>query len=204
MDTTFGIVLFNGFEDLDFFGPWEMLAVWSRDHGGPTLLLISEKKQSVISTKGLTIQTQYSFSDCPPLDYLLVPGGMGTRTEVNNRELIAFIKQQATHCQHILSVCTGAFLLQAADLLENKTVTTHWASIERLKAFTGLTVVQERFVRDGNIWSSSGVSAGIDLALAFIATVGGENIAGKVQHFTEYYPSSFLYPIEGKYPVYVK
>ncbi len=99
----------------------------------------------------------------------------------------------APGCQQVLSVCTGAFILQAAGLLQDKQATTHWNSLERLRAFPEVRVIEQRFVRDGNIWTSAGVSAGIDLALALVAELAGAEIAGKVQLAMEYYPSGVKY-----------
>lgn len=189
MDARFGFLLFNEFEDMDFVGPWEMIGQWGLNYGGPQeFFTISEKGGVVKSVLGLSILTNFSFDNCPPLDFLLVPGGLGTRKEVNNSKLITFIKNNAKHCKEVLSVCTGTFLLQAAELLKNKKATTHWASMDQLREFSEIEVVKQRFVQDGQIWSSAGVSAGIDLALAFIAYMAGNEVARKVQQYTEYYP----------------
>jgi transcriptional regulator GlxA family with amidase domain len=93
----------------------------------------------------------------------------------------------------VLSVCTGTFLLHKTGLLFGKMVTIHWNSLDRLRAIRDVIVVEKRFVRDGNIWTSAGVSAGIDLMFAFIADIAGEEFAGKVQLAAEYYPSARLY-----------
>ena len=205
MTTRFGFLLFDEFEDLDFAGPWEMIAVWSKQFNGPQeLCLISESGTDITSAKGLTLKTSFNFYTCPALDYLLIPGGWGTRREVNNQKLLAFIKKQAQDCQQLLSVCTGSFLLQAAGLLHGKKAATHWGSVDRLRAFTDVAVVEERYTRDGSIWTSAGVSAGIDMALAFIAAIAGEAIAGNVQLFAEYYPQARIYPANtGPLPKYV-
>jgi transcriptional regulator GlxA family with amidase domain len=120
-------------------------------------------------------------------------GGQGTRAEVNNKLLVDFISRQALSCKAVLSVCTGSFLLHAAGLLSGKRATTHWGSLDRLRALGDVTVVEERFVQDGTVWSSAGVSAGIDLMLAFISTVTSAETAGKVQFASEYYPSPVKY-----------
>jgi len=190
----FSFLLFPELEELDFVGPWEIIGVWSKKLKGPEeCLTISQNGSIITCAKGLKIVTDYCFEKCPPLDYLLVPGGEGTRKEIDNKELISFVQKQSKTCKQMLSVCTGAFILQATGLLKGKKATTHWASLERLRQFTDMTVVDERIVHDGNIWTAAGVSAGIDLALAFIADQAGEETAGKVQLATEYYPSSVKY-----------
>lgn len=205
MQNNFGFLLFDEFEDLDFVGPWEMIGLWGKQYYGPqNVFTVSETGKLLKSTKDMYYQPHYNFAQCPRLDYLLVPGGQGTRKEVDNANLVAFIKAQAANCQHVLSVCTGAFLLQAAGLLDGKKATTHWMSIERLKEFPEIQVAEERFTRDGNIWTSAGVSAGIDLALAFVAYIAGEETAGKVQLHAEYYPADKIYNSNSKLPSYIK
>lgn len=190
----FGIVVFDKVEELDFVGPWEMLTMWSRFAKGPErCLIVAESAGPVACAKGLSINPHVTFADCPPLDYLLVPGGEGTRTEATNPAMLAFVAAQAAGCKAVLSVCTGAFVLHAAGLLSGKRATTHWGSLARLRALGDVDVVEERFVHDGPVWSSAGVSAGTDLMLAFIASTAGDEAAGKVQFGAEYYPSAVKY-----------
>ena len=197
----FGVLVFNQVEELDFAGPWEMLTMWKKVANGPErCLVVAQTMEPVVCSKGLSINPHASFASCPPLDYLLVPGGQGTRQEVNNQTLLDFVAEQAKGCKAVLSVCTGVFILHAAGLLSGKKATTHWAALERLRVLGDVTVVEERFVRDGNIWSSAGISAGTDLMLAFIADVHGEETAGKVQLHSEYYPSSVRYGGFEKHP----
>lgn len=189
-----GILVFDDVEELDFVGPWEMATMWSKVAEGPSnCLLVAQTLEPVRCAKGMSINPHFSFLDCPPLDYLLVPGGQGTRVEVSNRVLLDFVSTQAKTCQAVLSVCTGAFLLHAAGLLSAKKATTHWGSLDRLRALGDVEVVEERYVQDGNVWTSAGVSAGIDLMLAFIASTAGADAAGKVQFSAEYYPSDLRY-----------
>jgi len=190
----FGILVFPKVEELDFTGPWEMLSMWGQRPEGPQhRLIVAQSLQPVVCANGLSVNPHVAFDQCPDLDYLLVPGGMGTRTEVDNPVLVDFIKKQAGCCKAILSVCTGAFLLHKAGLLSGKRATTHWASLERLRALGDVEVVEERFVHDGRIWSSAGVSAGTDLILAFIADLAGDETAGAVQLGAEYFPSDQVY-----------
>jgi transcriptional regulator GlxA family with amidase domain len=190
----FGILVFNQVEELDFVGPWEMLTMWRKNANGPeNCIIVGQSMEPITCAKGLSINPHASFATCPPLDYLLIPGGQGTRLEVSNPVLIDFVANQAKNCKAVMSVCTGSFVLHAAGLLSGRKATTHWGSLERLRALGDVTVVEERYVQDGSIWSSAGVSAGTDLMLAFIASVDGEAAAGKVQFASEYYPSSVKY-----------
>lgn len=185
----FGILIFPQVEELDFVGPWEMLATWEREASGPRCCIIAQHSDVIKCAKGLEVVPHHSFATCPPLDYLLVPGGYGTRNEVNNKVLIDFVKRQSTQCQAVLSVCTGAFILHRAGLLSGLRATTHWDSLERLRAFKDVKVVEERIVQEGKIWTSAGVSAGIDLSLAFIEATAGSKTAQHIRKWTEYYPS---------------
>jgi transcriptional regulator GlxA family with amidase domain len=196
----FGVLVFDQVEELDFVGPWEMLGMWKKVAGGPEPLIVARSRAAVACAKGLSVNPHVAFADCPTLDYLLVPGGQGTRTEVSNEALLGFIRTQAQSCRGVLSVCTGAFLLHAAGLLGGKRATTHWASLDRLRALGDVEVVEQRFVRDGNIWTSAGVSAGTDLVLAFIAAEAGEDAAGKVQFAAEYYPAPTRYGDFARHP----
>ncbi|HEX4986117.1 MAG TPA: DJ-1/PfpI family protein [Burkholderiales bacterium] len=190
----FGILIFPQVEELDFVGPWELVTMWKQVANGPQdCLVIAQTADPVQCAKGLSVLPHATFEDSPPLDYILVPGGQGTRTEVNNSVLVDFVSRKARECKAVLSVCTGSFILHAAGLLSGRKATTHWGSLDRLRALGDIQVVEERFVQDGNIWSSAGVSAGIDMTLRFIAEVAGDDAAGKVQFASEYYPSSATY-----------
>ena len=163
--------------------------------------------EPVLCAKGMTVLPHTSLALCGQLDYLLVPGGEGMRSAVNNEVLIEFVTRQASQCKAVLSVCTGSFILHAAGLLSGRRATTHWGSLGRMRALGDVTVVEERFVQDGKVWSSAGVSAGIDLMLAFIGSVASAETAGKVQFAAEYYPSSAKYSGFEKHaqaPAYVR
>lgn len=187
----FGFLLFPGTEELDLVGPWEMATMWQQVAEGPAeCLIVAQGREPVACAKGLRIVPDVDFDSCPPLDVLLIPGGRGTRTEVDNPALIEFVKRQAAQAQAVLSVCTGSFILHKAGLLQGRRATTYWASLPRLRE-AGVAVDELRYVRNEHpprIWTSAGVSAGIDMTLAFIAAVAGEEAAGKVQLGAEYYP----------------
>ena len=190
----FGVLIFPGAEELDFIGPWEMLTMWRQVADGPGhCVIVAQEKAPVVCAKGLSVNPHESFAACPELNYLLVPGGQGTRAEVSNLALLEFVAGQAASCEAVLSVCTGSFILHAAGLLRARQATTHWGSLDRLRELADVEVVERRFVRDGKFWSAAGVSAGIDMILAFIADTAGADVAGKVQFAAEYYPDAVDY-----------
>lgn len=204
----FAFLAFSGVEELDLVGPWEILA------GGlvgqkkiEKAFIVTETGQPFRCAKGLDIVPHYHFGNCPEFEYLLVPGGWGTRTETANPRFIKFLSERAAKCRSVLSVCTGAFLLAEAGLLKGKKATTHWGSLARLRALGGIEVVEERFVRDGNIWSSAGVSAGIDLSLEFIKDEFDESTAEAIQFYAEFYPTGKVYgspEMKAEAPAYLK
>jgi transcriptional regulator GlxA family with amidase domain len=188
----FGFLLFPDLEELDLVGPWEIINVWRDLFGEPEkCLTVSETGGMIRCRKGLQIVADTDFANSPPLDVLLVPGGQGRKLAMKDEKVLEFVRRQAENAEAVLSVCTGAFILEAAGLLVNKKATTHWGSLNELRE--KVEVVEERFVRDGKIWTAAGVSAGIDLALAFVADRAGEETAGKVQLYAEYYPSGKRY-----------
>ena len=197
----FGILVFPNVEELDFIGPWEILGLWKKYAGGPeNCLILGQTPDSVTCANGLSNNPHVSFASCPVLDFMLVPGGRVTRREVDNKVIIDFITEQAKSCMAVLSVCTGSFLLHSAGLLSGKKATTHWNSLDRLRALGDTIVIEERFVRDGNIWCAAGVSAGIDTMLAFVESFADEQTAGTVQFAAEYYPSHKSYGDSHKNP----
>ncbi len=189
---TVGIVLFDEVEVLDFAGPFEVFAVAGNvTEGGFRVVTVAERADSaqpIIARNGLKIVPDYSLADAPHLDLLVVPGGQGTRREVANPKLIGWIKRRASEAQLTMSVCTGAFLLAETGILAGKTVTTHWASVERMaQTYTMLHVRGDaRFVDEGEIVTSAGVSAGIDMALYVVGRLKGAAIAAKTARHMEY------------------
>jgi len=117
----FGILIFPDVEELDFVGPWEIVGMWSKFAAGPEeRFIVAQSREPVTCAKGLSVNPNMSFEQCPPLDFFLVPGGQGTRQEVDNPVLINFISEQARQSKVVLSVCTGTFLLHKAGLLFGK------------------------------------------------------------------------------------
>lgn len=142
---------------------------------------------------GMRFSADYHFTDPVQPDVLFVPGGSGARIAMEDLDVINYLKKTAENCHSVLSICTGMYLMQKAGLFKHKKVTTHWAFLEHLKKDNTVTVVEERFVKDGNIWSCAGVSAGMDMCLAFIADYFSEDVASTIQLDAEYYPSPIIY-----------
>lgn len=190
MNQTLGLLLYENAQPIDVIGPWEVFSFWKHILKAPIdLYLVAEHAGPVQLDCQITLNAHVDFAHVPKLDFLVVPGGRGRVKEVNNEKLISFIKKEAAQCKHVLSVCTGMFLLAKAGLLKNLPVTTYWRAFPELKALKDLKVVEERIVKSGKIWTSGGVTSGIDLALAFIAEIAGKKVAGEVQLLLEYFPS---------------
>jgi transcriptional regulator GlxA family with amidase domain len=191
MTKTIGIVLFKDFEDLDAIGPKEALTMMAKGSGGEwQVVLVSEDGGPVESFLGTRIIVDHSYENCPPLDVILIPGGMGTRAEMENPKHIAFVQKQGANAEYVTSVCTGALVLHRAGFLNGRRATTHWSAIDLLRGLGGDTTVvdNERWVHDGNVITAAGVSAGIDMALYLISLLRGPQTAKNVQHMMEYYP----------------
>ena len=192
MSLTIGILVFDDAEELDFVGPWEVFtmanAVRAETH---RVLLVAERAQPVRCAKGMRVLPDLALADCPKLDVLLVPGGRGTRKEVDNPPLLTWIAGAAADCRWVTSVCTGAMLLTAAGPARGKRVTTHWSFVETLRQRGEAAEVleQRRYVRDGNILTAAGVSAGIDMALWLTGQLHGPDFARTVQKAMEYDPA---------------
>jgi transcriptional regulator GlxA family with amidase domain len=186
---TIGIVMFDGVEELDFVGPWEVFTMARELAGAGEVLLVAEHDRPIVAAKGMRVLPDRTFATAPPLDVLVVPGGDGRRREVTNEAMLAYLRSARTTAKWITSVCTGAFLLHHAGLSAGKRTTTHWARIEELRAVPGTHVVEgERFVVDGDVVTAAGVSAGIDMALWIVGQEKDPDFARRVQKNMEYFP----------------
>ncbi len=188
--TTIGILIFDDAEELDFVGPWEVFTMAAADRDDLSVVTVAQRKELVTAAKGLRIMPDHDFSDAPPLDVLVVPGGRGTRREVNNHDLLAWIAHVAEGCRWVTSVCTGSLLLVQAGPARGKRVTTHWGFVETLRARGDATVLDDvRYVRDGDVVTAAGVSAGIDMALWLVGQMYDPGFARQVQRHMEYDPA---------------
>ena len=188
MTVTTGIVLFDDAEELDWAGPWEVFTMARTE--GDQVVTIAEHDRPVRCAKGLRVLPDHTFHDAPTLDVVVVPGGQGTRREVDNQVLLDWLAKTAATCRWVTSVCTGSFVLLAAGPAQGKRVTTHWGSIDRLRDSGDVTVLEGvRYVRDGDVVTAAGVSAGIDMALWLVGQLYDVDHARAVQRFMEYDPA---------------
>jgi len=195
-----GIVLFENIEVLDFCGPFEVFSVTRlneerrREELSPfEVLLVAEKNVPVVTTGGMKVIPEHTFDSCPKLDILVVPGGWGTRKELKNPAMLNWLRICASEVETLTSVCTGSMLLGFAGLLNGRHATTHWRSLDWMReSFPSVTVEYDKHVvEDGRIFTSAGISAGIDMALKVVERYCGEEIAQATARYMEYpYPDS--------------
>ncbi len=193
---TVGILIFDDVEVLDFCGPLEVFAT-VRPLGQHLLdvsarqfdvITIAESEAMIKCRAGLMVQPHYTIDNHPPLDILVVPGGIGVRRELQNAKLLDWIAAQNQTSSLTMSVCTGSFLLAARGLLDGQVATTHQDGIKQFReAHPSVTVREKaRYVDSGHIVTSAGVSAGIDMALYVVCRLLGEEVAAQAAHVMEY------------------
>ena len=192
MTLTIGIPLFDDAEELDFVGPWEVFTTAGAGKPGALrVVTIAESRDPVRCNKGLRVLPDHGFEDAPALDVVLVPGGQGTRKEVENPVLMDWLRKTGERCTWVTSVCTGSLLLHGAGFTSGRRITTHWAFVATLreKAKDATVLDDVRYVQDGNVVTAAGVSAGIDMALWLVGQIHGVDVARQTQHFMEYHPA---------------
>jgi len=182
---TIGFVLFPDLTQLDLTGPLQVLARLPQSR----VIVAAKSRAPVPSDCGLSLLPTHSFAEAPPFDLICVPGGVkGVIGAIGDRETIDFVRRQATGAKYVTSVCTGAFVLGVAGLLQGRRATTHWAYTELLP-LVGARHEKARIVRDGNLFSAGGVTAGVDFGLAVVAEIAGEAVARSIQLGIEYDPA---------------
>ena len=190
-----GILVFPEVEVLDFCGPFEVFSVTRlneerrrQDSSPYEVLIIAENPGVVAATGGLKVVPDHTLEDCPPIDVLVIPGGWGTRSEMKNDRLIGWISERARQVTTVTSVCTGALLLGKAGLLDGKRATTHWRVLDEMRGwFPAVNVIDDQHVvEEGDLITSAGISAGIDMALRVVARHHGEVVARATARYMEY------------------
>lgn len=192
------IALFDDVEVLDFAGPFEVFSVaGKRKLGHPYEVFTVAEKENINARNGLKVIATYTFLNCPQPDIILIPGGggyhadgtpFGSRREMNNPLMLNWIKSCADKCEFVLSVCTGALILAKAGMLENLEATTHFLAVDTLKEIAPHTRVspEKRYVDNGKIILSAGVSAGIDMSFYMVEKMQGKEVALETARYMQY------------------
>ena len=179
-----GLVLFPKLTQLDLTGPLQVFSSLP----GAKVHLIWKRIEPVASDSVMTLMPTITFGDCPQLDVICVPGGIGTDDMVNDTEMLAFLRRQAVGASYITSVCTGSLVLGAAGLLDGYRATTHWSAMDHLGPF-GATPAKVRVCVDRNRITGGGVTAGIDFALTLVSILIDRRTAEAIQLRLEYNPA---------------
>jgi len=195
-----GILVFHEVEVLDFAGPFEVFSRTRLNRGAESrrsdesapfnTFTVSIDNQPVVATGGLKIISDFTLKNSPNIDILIIPGGFGTRTLLNNESLLSWIKTVSDQATTTTSVCTGSLLLAKAGLLEGKRATTHWGAIEALKSISkDIQVIDDRRIVNDEIITSAGVSSGIDMAFMIVENLYGEQVALDTAKYIEFHRS---------------
>ena len=192
MTSTIGILLFDGVEELDAVGPWEVLAFWTQafPDDGWAVTTFTRDGAPVTAAKSLLLTPHHPYDDLPPLDVLIYPGGRGTRPHLRDEEQLAWVRRQRQTVELMTSVCTGSLVYAAAGLLRDRPATTHHENTGHLLALDPSIELRkhDRYVDDGDIITSAGVSAGIDMALHLVVRLAGADRARQVRSGIQYDP----------------
>ena len=182
---TLGAILYEDFELLDLYGPLEMFGNLKPEI---EIVTVAEKTGPVASFQGPQTVAQFDFKNCPDLGLLLLPGGFGTLQELENEVMLAFLKSRAASAKVTMSVCSGSWILARAGLLDGRRATSNkfYYKMATRQSDRVEWIAEARWVEDGGIFTSSGVSAGIDMSLAVIASLFGQSKAEEVANYTEY------------------
>jgi transcriptional regulator GlxA family with amidase domain len=188
-----GVYLFEGAEELDWAGPWEVLAVWAAEWPGDgvEVVTVAHDDGPLRCANGLRVLADHTFATAPQLDVLVVPGGDGIWGVIETPAALDWIRVHAARGALVTSVCTGALVLAAAGLLAGRPATTWWGRLDRLQEIEPTVDLRpdDRFVDDGDVVTAAGVSAGIDMALHLVARLHSPERAREVRRYIQYDPA---------------
>ncbi len=187
-----GIFIFDGAEELDWAGPYEVLATWAQlwPQDEVEVVTFTATGDPVRCAKGLRVIPDHSWDTAPPLDVLVYPGGQGTRSQLEDERVLSWVRKMAEDDVLMTSVCTGSLVYAAAGLLDRRPATTYWASLDHLASLgTDIELRPlDRFVDDVDVITSAGVSAGMDMALHLVARLHSVERAREVRRAIQYDP----------------
>ena len=192
MATRIAFFIFDGAEELDWVGPWEVLAAWAHEWPDDevTTFTVARTDGVVTCAKGLRVLPDYNWDTVPDFDVLIYPGGRGTRAQIGDEEIKTWVRGSAARGTLMASVCTGSLVFADSGLLDGLPATTHWGSLEHLESLGADIEVRpdDRFVDNGQIITAAGVSAGIDMALHLVARLHSVERARDVRRYVQYDP----------------
>jgi transcriptional regulator GlxA family with amidase domain len=188
-----GIALFDGAEELDWAGPWEVLSYWAHRHpedGVQVFTVARDNSRPIECGKGLRVLADYAWHTAPPIDVLVYPGGGGTSAQIGDEDVRAWVRSVHERARLTTSVCTGAHILADAGLLRGRPATTHWDDFDVLLQIDDTIQAkrEDRFVDDGDVVTAAGISAGIDMALHLIVRLHSEDRAREIKRRLQYEP----------------
>ncbi|MGH9189121.1 MAG: DJ-1/PfpI family protein [Acidimicrobiales bacterium] len=188
-----GVALFEGAEELDWAGPWEVLTSWSFlwPDDGVEVFTVAPEAGPVRCAKGLRVLPDHSWATAPSIDVLVYPGGAGAQSQLGDDDVRGWVRSTAATARVVTSVCTGSLVLADAGLLDGRPATTHWAAVELLRTLGRDIEVRpdDRFVDNGDVITAAGVSAGIDMALHLVARLSSVERAAAVRRYIQYDPA---------------
>ena len=184
--------VFDDAEELDWVGPWEVLATWALHwpDDGISTFTVARDEGPIVCAKGLRILPDYTWDTVPDFDVLVYPGGVGTRAQLGDEDLRGWLRTQAARGTLMTSVCTGSLVYADAGLLDGLRATTHWGALDVLADLGDKVTVRpdDRFVDNGSVVTAAGVSAGIDMALHLVARLHSPDRAREVRRYIQYDP----------------
>ena len=187
--TTIAVAIWDGVEELDVVGPYEVLTAWGAQSNGSAVHVytVAERADEVRCAHGLRLLPERTWSDVGEIDVLVLPGG-NARPQAEDERVLDRVRELGENGTLMTSVCTGALILAAAGLLEGRPATTHWSALDSLAAYGVEVRPEARFVDTGKVVTSAGVSAGIDMALHLVARLDSPERARDVQRYIQYDP----------------
>jgi transcriptional regulator GlxA family with amidase domain len=192
MTTRIAVFVFEGAEELDFVGPWEVLTMWARMFPGDDVevFMLAQGTEPVTCNKGMKVIPDHSWDTAPEIDVLVYPGGEGNRVQIGDETFRGWVRKLSDSGALMTSVCSGALVYADAGLLDGKPATSHWSVVEMLPSLGKDIEIRkdDRFVDAGNVITAAGVSAGIDMALHLVKRLHSEERAREVKHYIQYYP----------------